>query len=147
MRTPDELTRYLHEQIPLTRAMGLATDRVSATHVSLKLPLAANHNHKGTMFGGSLAALGTLACWALIHVRMERDGLAGELVVMRSEMDYTAAVTADCFGICSFEDEDRWGRCRRGLERRGRSKLAITSELETGGLRVAQFAGDFAIVV
>ena len=142
----EALTRYLHEHIPLTGAMALQAVAASPQRVELALPLAANRNHKGTMFGGSLAALATLACWSLVHVRMQRDALAGELVVMRSEMDYLAPATDACAGVCEFTDESAWSLCTRMLARRGRARLTLTSTVSIGDTCVATFDGAFAIV-
>ncbi|MEM8981556.1 MAG: YiiD C-terminal domain-containing protein [Pseudomonadota bacterium] len=143
---PSELTTYLHDHIPLTAAMGLTTAAAEPERVALDLPLAANRNHKGTMFGGSLAALATLACWSLIHVRMRKDQLAGDLVVSRSTMAYTAPVLDACQARCVFADEAAWDKCRRLLLRRGRSRMELTSELFSDGQSVATFSGEFGIV-
>ena len=59
---PAALEAFLHEKIPLTRAMGLRVAESSAARLVLEAPLAANVNHLGTAFGGSLHALPTLAC-------------------------------------------------------------------------------------
>ncbi len=146
MTDRDTLTAYLHAQIPLTQAMQLVAESVAPNRVALCLPLAANSNHKGTMFGGSLAALGTLACWALVHERMRAEQIEGELVVMRSEMDYLSAVSDQCRAVCEFEDETTWQKATRLLARRGKARLALTSDLFVAETKVATFAGDFAIV-
>ncbi len=58
------LEAFLHEKIPLTKAMGLHVAESNARRLVLEAPLAANRNHLGTAFGGSLHALPTLACYA-----------------------------------------------------------------------------------
>ena len=141
------LTRYLHANIPLTSAMQLEALSAAPERVVLRLPLDANRNHKGTMFGGSLAALATLACWSLIHVRMQADGIAGELVVTRSEIDYTAPVAAACTAVCEFSDDAAWERCKRLLARRNAGRLSLTSGVWLDATApAATFRGDFAIM-
>ena len=48
------LESVLHQDIPLTRDMGLKVLDWQQQRLRLQLPLDANVNHKSTMFGGSL---------------------------------------------------------------------------------------------
>jgi len=61
-----ETERFLHEQIPLTRAMGVRVRSWDGEKLWLSAPLEPNHNHLGTAFGGSLSALATLAGYSLL---------------------------------------------------------------------------------
>jgi hypothetical protein len=58
---PAELERYLHEHIPLTRAMALGVVAITADAVILQAPLQPNINHRATVFGGSAGRLVTVA--------------------------------------------------------------------------------------
>ena len=55
------LENYLHEHIPLSKAMGVTVRSVSGEAVTLAAPLAPNINHRETVFGGSASALAILA--------------------------------------------------------------------------------------
>ena len=57
------LEQLLHQDIPLTQALGLSVLDWSHGELRLSLPLAANLNHKSSMFGGSLYSLSVLAGW------------------------------------------------------------------------------------
>ena len=61
------LQRYMYAQIPISRALGVKVIRSDGGGVLLAAPLTANLNHRQTFFGGSAAALATLAAWALAH--------------------------------------------------------------------------------
>lgn len=58
------LQSVLHSDIPLTREMGLEVIDWQQHTLRLQLPLAANVNHKSTMFGGSLYCAAVLVGWA-----------------------------------------------------------------------------------
>src|SRR5258708_20307400 len=75
-----DLEAFLHEKIPLTRAMGLRVAESTAVRLVLEAPLAANVNHLGTAFGGSLHALPTLACYAPLWTLLREAGAAPHLV-------------------------------------------------------------------
>jgi hypothetical protein len=52
--TLEALTAYLHERIPLTRALSAAAEAWDGRTLRMGAPLAPNRNHLGTAFGGSL---------------------------------------------------------------------------------------------
>lgn len=60
-----DLEQYLHEHIPLSRAMGVEVQEADWNGVTLRAPLAPNNNHRETVFGGSASAVAILAAWAL----------------------------------------------------------------------------------
>jgi hypothetical protein len=74
--SPAELERYLHEHIPLSRAMGVAVDSATTDGVRLRAPLAPNINHRETVFGGSASALCILAAWQRLDAMLARKGRA-----------------------------------------------------------------------
>src|SRR3954469_3183141 len=94
------LEAFLHEKIPLTRAMGLQVTESNSRRLALTAPLPANVHHLGTAFGGSLHALPTLACYAALWTLLREAGLDGHVVVKRSEAFYRAPVTGTLRAVC-----------------------------------------------
>lgn len=137
------LERYLYQQIPLSAAMGVRVRMATPERVQLAAPLAPNVNHNETVFGGSAAALATLAAWGLLHLRTARAGLQARLVIQRSSMEYEQPIPGDFEAVCGFADELAWERFRRTLVRRGRARLTLFAHLVHDGRRVATFEGDF----
>jgi thioesterase domain-containing protein len=137
------LERYLHQQIPLSVAMGVRVRMATAERVQLAAPLAPNINHNETAFGGSAAALATLSAWALLHVRLTLAAVQARLVIQRSSMEYEQPIPGDFDAVCLFTDEPAWGRFRATLVRRGRARLTLASHLLYDARQVATFEGDF----
>jgi thioesterase domain-containing protein len=137
------LERYLHQQIPLSAAMGARVRMATPERVQIAAPLGPNVNHHETVFGGSAAALATLSAWTLLHVRMARAGLQARLVIQRSSMEYERPIAGDFDAVCRFSDEVAWERFRTTLARRGRARLTLTADLIYGAQRMATFEGDF----
>ena len=140
---PQTLERYLHQQIPLSAAMGVRVGMATPQRVQLAAPLAPNINHNETVFGGSAAALATLCAWALLHLRVAHAGLHARLVIQRSSMEYERPIPGDFEAVCSFADEPAWERFRATFVRRGRARLTLSSHLVHGAQRMAAFEGDF----
>ncbi len=145
---PDEehlrsVAGYLHEHIPISGAMGVTVKVATPERVHLSAPLAPNVNHHATVFGGSAAALATLAAWTLLHLRLQRTGCDAQLVIQRSSMRYTRPIPGDFEAVCVFEDNHAWTRFETTLRRRGRARVTTGSYLIHDGLEMASFEGDF----
>ena len=141
------LERYLHEQIPLSAAMGVRVRMATLERVQLAAPLAPNLNHNETVFGGSAVALATLACWTLLHLRVASAGLRARLVIQRSSMEYERPVPGEFDAVCRFSDELAWERFRSLFVRRGRARLTLAAHLVYDAQRMASFEGDFVGLV
>ena len=137
------LEHYLHQQIPLSAAMGVRVRIATPERVQLAAPLAPNINHAETAFGGSAAALATLSAWALLHVRLARAALQARLVIQRCSMEYEQPIPGDFDAVCLLTDEAAWERFRVTLVRRGRGRLTLASHLVHDARRMAAFEGDF----
>ncbi len=138
--SPTQLQTYLHEQIPLSRAMCVEVLESGAAGVVLTAPLAPNINHRATVFGGSAAALATLAAWSVLHI-----ALAGQarLVIQEQTMRFERPITGGFAARSHLEDDDAWARFRRTLTRRGRARLTLPAVLEQDAMVVGQFTGEF----
>jgi thioesterase domain-containing protein len=139
-----ELERYLHANIPLSRAMQVAVLDIGPEAAVLAAPLAPNINHRETVFGGSAAALATLAAWALLHVRLHAAGAACRIVIARSAMDYRAPLEGDFTARSVLRDPEQWERSLKLLQRRGRARIAVDAVVAHAGDPAAWFEGEFA---
>jgi thioesterase domain-containing protein len=86
--TRAELEAYLHQHIPISRAMQVAVVELAPGSVTLRAPLAPNINHRETVFGGSASAVAILAAWSLLHVRLASAGITSRLVIQHNTMSY-----------------------------------------------------------
>lgn len=141
-----ELENYIHEQIPITAAMGVKVIEATVDRVALTAPLAPNINHRETVFGGSAAAIATLAAWTLILVRTRAEKLQGRLVIARNSMEYKKPITSDFSAIATAADLKDWTKFSAGVRRKGRGRLTATSHLELNGEQVAEFQGQFVLL-
>ena len=71
---PGAFLQWLKESIPLAAAMQIEALQFDGQQLEMRVPLAANVNDKGTGFGGSIAALATLAGWSLTTLYLRRQG-------------------------------------------------------------------------
>ncbi|WP_413992852.1 YiiD C-terminal domain-containing protein [Labrys okinawensis] len=141
---PAELEADLHANIPLTRAMQVRVLDIADDSVCLGAPLAPNINHHGTVFGGSLATLATLAAWSLAHLKLRRAGIDCSLVVGAIHMDYLAPAEGDVLARSRLAEPDNWPHVLEIFARKGKARIPVLAEVDHDGRCVARFKGDFA---
>ena len=143
--TPEALRTYLHDHIPLSRAMAVEVLEASAAHVLLEAPLEPNINMHGTMFGGSSATLALLAAWSVMHLKLETSGIAGQLVIHRTATEYALPIAGPAQASAHL-DEANWPGFLQTFHRRGRARLTVASELLFEGEIAGRLTGEFVAI-
>jgi len=134
---------YLHDHIPLTRAMGVAVEAAGAEGVVLSAPLEPNLNHRDTVFGGSASALAILSGWTLVHLRLRDEGLHPRIVIQRNEMEYLRPIEDRFTATCTAPPPEAWDRLLRTLKGRGMGRVEVRAALECGEVEVGRFSGQY----
>ena len=62
------LQEYLNSNIPLTNAVSFKVAYFDGQTMKYDVPLANNHNDKGTGFAGSIFASGILTAWGFAYM-------------------------------------------------------------------------------
>ena len=138
-----QLEQYLHDHIPLSRAMQVTVISLAQDGVILSAPLAPNINHRDTVFGGSASAVAILAAWSLLHTRLQNAGLHSRLVIQRNTMDYHLPISGTFTARAYIQQEDAWTRFVGMLTRKGKARISVLSVLEYQGQIVGTLAGEF----
>ena len=138
-----ELERYVHQHIPLSRAMGVSVVSVDEIAVTLQAPLGPNINHRGSAFGGSASALAILASWALLHVRLQGEGVVDRLVIQRNTTEYRQPILGPFTARSRLVRPERWPQFTAMLARKGKARIAVSAVLEYGGQVAGAFTGEF----
>ena len=137
------LEQYLHRQIPLSAAMQVTVGAAKSDSVILSAPLGPNVNHKNTVFGGSISALGILAAWSLVHLRLLNEGLVCEVVIQSNQMDYNRPITGPFTAASSLPDPAAWPAFLKTLTRRRLARIEVCSELIFEEAVVGRLSGRF----
>lgn len=127
-----ETEDYLYEKIPITRAMGARIESYDGHQLVMTAPLEVNHNHLGTAFGGSLAAVATLAGYATLWLKLgDRES---HIVIRKSSTDYLRPVKGDLRAICRCPSDAAFTRFRNTFAKAGKARLwlDVTVEDEAG---------------
>jgi thioesterase domain-containing protein len=137
------LEQYLHRQIPLSAAMKVVVIGATLQSVVLAAPLEPNINHKSTAFGGSLSALGILAAWSLVHLRLLDEGENCEVIIQSNQMDYDRPVTGPFIARSVLTSPATWHVFLKTLRRRKLARVEVHSELVFEEAVVGRLSGRF----
>ena len=145
--SPTELEKYLHDHIPLSKAMQISAVSVKEDAVVLTAPLAPNINHRATVFGGSASAVAILSAWSLLHTRLAGAGIASRLVIQRNSMSYELPIAGTFTARSSLAQPQEWASFTRMLTRKGKARIEVSAVLEYGGQVAGRFSGEFVALI
>lgn len=140
------LERRLHQDIPLTQAMGLGVQSWQGGELHLSLPLATNYNHKSSMFGGSLYCAAVLAGWGWLHLSLREAGVDdGHIVIQQGQIDYPEPVLGDAVAQCSAPPAAEFERFLALYRRRGLARLSLHTRVLYDGREAVRFSGQYVL--
>ena len=138
------LELFLHEMIPLAKAMGVGVQVSDERALVLTAPKEQNKNSLNTAFGGSLVALATLAGYGVVWELMRADNTekpVWQIVVKESRAAYRRPVLGDLIAICERPAQAAIAEFKDALARYGKAKLKLrTSIIEDGCVAVDVYA-------
>lgn len=145
---PHDLEAYLHEKIPLTKAMGIRVIETGPRQLVLEAPLAPNINHLGSVFGGALHALPTLACYAALWSMLVEAGVDGHVVVKKSYANYRSPVKGTFRATCQRPPPGIAAEFMDDLRRHKKARMDLESVVPgANGKPAVEFHGSFVAVL
>lgn len=139
-----EIEAYFHRMIPITSAMGVRVVSYAGDELALEAPLALNHNHLGTAFGGTLNTMATLACYGLLW--LELGDPSSHVVIRDSSVSFLRPVTKDIRAICRRPDDAAMTEFKERFSRKDRARLRLSATIEQDGEVCVQFEGMFVAI-
>jgi thioesterase domain-containing protein len=144
--TNKQACEYLHQQIPLSRAMGIEVTEATCQRVVLSVPLEPNINHQATAFGGSISAAAMLSCWMLAYLRLNQMPNPTRLVIHKNRIVYRRPIAGPFESICRFSDDQAWQQVLDMLASYGKTKIQLNASLCCAGQEAAVFWGSFVVL-
>src|SRR6266550_7864338 len=115
--------KFLHEQIPITRAMGLRVVANDESGFTVEAPVALNSNHLRTAFGGSINAVATLAAYGFLW--MELKDAAAHVVVAESSIRFLRPVRETIRAICLRPDANSLTTFRNQFAEKQKARISL----------------------
>lgn len=138
------LEHTLHDEIPLSLAMGIRVAGYDGTSLQLTAPLAPNINHKCTAFGGSLYSLAVLCGWGMLHLKLAEAGLRKHIVIQESNIRYLLPVAQEMRAECRLGDT-AYQHFLRTLKKHGRARLSLDVVITDDQQPAIEFSGRYVV--
>jgi thioesterase domain-containing protein len=132
---------YFHEQIPITRAMGVQVVTNDENGFVIEAPVALNSNHLRTAFGGSINAVATLAAYGFLW--LELNDAAAHVVVSESSIRFLRPVRETIRAICLRPTAKDLAAFQSQFSAKGKARLALRVNVIEVGETAAEFEGVF----
>src|SRR5438067_6231547 len=133
--------KFLHEQIPITRAMGVRVLANDENGFMVEAPVALNSNHLRTAFGGSINAVATLAAYGLLW--LELNDAASHVVVAESSIRFLRPVRETIRALCLRPSVDELAAFRSQFAAKRKARIALRVNVIEAGQTAAEFEGIF----
>ncbi|MDQ3120057.1 MAG: thioesterase domain-containing protein [Verrucomicrobiota bacterium] len=140
-----EAETFLHEQIPLSRAMGLRVLPAGDDGFAVEAPVALNYNHLQTAFGGSINAVATLAGYALLW--LELRALPAHVVISASSIRFLRPIRKTIRAVCESPSALRLEALRASLQETGKAKIHLQVRVEEHSIIAAHFEATFVALL
>lgn len=140
---PQDLEKYLRQQIPIVDTIGVKVLHASHDLVKLHAPLVSNRNHLGTAFGGSTYSLSVLACYTWLFNLLDEKSIKTHVVIKSGQIQYFHPVQADLISVCKSPDSKILDQFLNTLNRKKRAQLDLKSEIILNDQVACQFEGRF----
>lgn len=141
--TEFDAEQYFHQQIPITRAMGIRVVAHDENGFVVEAPVALNSNHLRTAFGGSINAVATLAAYGLLWLELNEPAV--HVVVAESSIHFLRPVRQTIRAICPRPDREVWKAFRARLAGKGKAHIILRVNVVEEGQEAATFEGTFVV--
>jgi thioesterase domain-containing protein len=132
--------QYFHQQIPITRAMGIRVVAHDESQFIVEAPVALNSNHLGTAFGGSINAVATLAAYGSVWLGLRDQAV--HVVVAESSIRFLHPVRETIRAICR-RPETEWTAFQTRFAEKGKARITLRVTVVEAGRTAAEFEGIF----
>jgi thioesterase domain-containing protein len=139
-----ELERTWHEQIPISKAMGVGVVDFANDQLVVRAELAPNVNVHGTAFAGSLYAISSLCGWGMTWLQLKMRGIDASIVIADGKIHYERPVQEAIIATCAFSIRDQ-ADCFVRLRNEGKARLLLECVINAGGEAAVRFTGVYAM--
>jgi len=139
------LERTLHEEVPLTRQMGIRVEDHDGRELVIKADFEPNINIHGTAFGGSLFSICAITCWGLLHLKFEEAGVEARSVLGKAGINYLRPVRGEIEAHCRLPDDGSFESFMALVKEKRKASLQLRAVVLSSGRELVQFQGDYSV--
>jgi len=135
----------IRQTIPMADAMNFSIQFASPLKTTTLLPLKENHNHLGTLFGGSLYAACALSSYACLLMALREENLPHfEIVIVEGKIKYLRPGTGDALAE-AWTGANDYKIFLESLRSQGKARIVYVAELKIGDKVLCRFEGLYQV--
>jgi thioesterase domain-containing protein len=142
-----EVTTHLQDEIPIIRAMGIQLVGWDGTTVTVAAPLTPNQNHADTAFGGSIATIGIVAGYSLLHLIFLERQMSTRILIQKSATEYLRPIDEDMTATAGVANPAMLEEFLDTMKRKRRARMEIESSILCRKAIAATHRGLFVAMV
>lgn len=146
-KTGQRLEKYLRERIPLVKALKAEIKMIDQGYVELWAPLAPNHNHMGSAFGGSISALLILGGYTWLYHFMIEEGHDVHVILKSCVIDYKFPIEEDITVATKAPKQIEIDSFLESFKRKKMGRIKVESEICIQGKKAATLKGEYVVKV
>jgi thioesterase domain-containing protein len=143
----EEFEKFLHDKIPITKAMEVKVEEFNNLKVRLSAKLEPNINDKGTAFGGSISSLMTLCGWSMAFMIMMETDPNAQVVIQKSSINYLVPIKGNFTAECIMEDGEVKEQFLDMYRERRKGRLKIKVRCYAGDMLSAEYEGTYVALI
>jgi thioesterase domain-containing protein len=140
-----EFEQFLHEKIPITKAMGLSVIEFTTSKVRMYANLEANINDKLTAFGGSINSLMTICGWAMVFINIKEIDVDAKIVIKKSNINYLAPIKENFIAECELSNEETKKDFLEMYAKHNKSRLNLKVSIKNEKTVFAEYEGQYVV--
>jgi thioesterase domain-containing protein len=141
-----KLQETLAAEMPICTPMGIRPVTWDGRRLEMHMPLAPNRNHQYSAFAGSLNALCTIVGWGTVFLMLHHQGLAGNIVIRRSQIRYLRPVRSEEIAAHGLPIDAQAEQFFFDLLRsHGASKIDVSTEIADSEGPLVSFHGSYVV--
>lgn len=138
-----EFEQFLHQQIPITEAMGFCVTEFTPDRVCVRARLEPNRNHKGTAFGGSISCLMIACGWSMVFANLKPLAPDAHIVIQKSSIQYLRPITEDFTAVCEITDTAAREVFFTTYQKRQKARWGLQVRCYKDGELLAEYEGQY----
>jgi thioesterase domain-containing protein len=137
-----DFQKHAESMFPVVPHMGLKVAKLNPSECVLTGLLAANKNHLGTAFGGSLYCFAALSCYGVVWSALaQHNMMTQDIVISEGNIKYHEPVKENFEVQCKVDDE--MDLFLETLKNKKKARLKLKAEIRTPGKLCAVFEGTY----
>lgn len=137
---------YVHQFVPLSRAMGLEIEALSNQSVQIKAPISNNRNIYNGATSASVDRLFLFLCYTYLKLVSENIEPDPEFVFHNAETTFLRPITSDFSAKLLMPPQKEVRRLLRELKRKGTAQITLDAQIRYGDEIFVAYSGQYSIV-